>query len=126
MLVATQRYLDVVYEAKLTMNPTQLSEVASGTILDLHESNISVHQENPDDLLIEETRIVSIRTLSYSALEAVVEVRYEYRDFTRNPETGERYYGRSARWQWRVERFTMPNEHGAWKVSDVEFIDWSG
>ena len=117
------QFLDTVYQAKLTMDSSLLSTVAAGDMLGTYKTQIERHQDNPNDLVIEETKVVETSVVSYSAQEATIEVKYEYRDFVRNSATGGRDY---ASWRWRKVRFFLVREDNAWKVYDEEFIDWSG
>jgi hypothetical protein len=123
---AVQQYFAVVTEAEEIMDEAKLDEVATGDLLALHRNRIETYQDNPNELAITETRNISVKILDYSPSKAVVEVRYDYRIFLRDLETGQRRYGPSAKWRWRIEELTLLNETGVWKVSEVEFVDWSG
>jgi hypothetical protein len=123
---AVQKYLDTVYQAELNMDTTQLDEVATGSMLASHINRIDFYRDNPNEFVLEEIRNLKIEEIDFSGSQALVRVRYDYRQFSRDLTTGERNYGTSDNWHWRTEQFTMLVEDSVWKVSDTEFIDWSG
>jgi hypothetical protein len=122
---AFERYLTVLSEAYVTLDPTKLSEVAVSPRLDAAIDDID-SRKNFTEIASEEFQVESVKVLSYTDLEAVIEVRWNYRQYTQSFDGGERNYGPTDRWYWRIVKVTLVKDGDVWKVKEIEFVDWSG
>jgi len=83
--------------------------------------------ENDSTSIGEEIEVDWVSVESYQPPEAIIEVKYFYRTYTYNRNTGEVTYHDIPHRYWRIFKYRMLQEDGAWKVDEtLEFVDWSG
>lgn len=116
---------EVLEEARLSLDTSGLSEVfteeSSPEIIE------ALKAAEGTTFRGEDIDVEWLRVLEYDPPEAIIEVKYFYRPFTFNRETGRITYESEPRRYWRIYRYRMLQEDGVWKVDrGLEFVDWSG
>lgn len=112
---------------------SHLAEAFTQNAIDIIEREFTVEKEmiRKEKLTYiageETTAIAWVDVIEYTPPEAIVEVRYYYRTYEYNLQTGViKYFNRPNRY-WRTFKYRMRQEDGIWKVDKaLEFVDWSG
>lgn len=118
-------YLIFLQEAQITLDTSSLAEVAEEPRLTAAITGVENRREF-DVIASEEFRVGRVRVLSYSDTEASAEIRWHYRSFIQDFDTGERDYGPTERWYWRDVRVVFVRDDEVWKVAEIHVLDWSG
>lgn len=118
----------IALEAELTGDTSPLTEVFTEEQAKvIAESTQEKLKEDKSELLFEETEIDWVKVIEYEPPEVIVEIKYFYRVFSYEQETGERIYHSKPRRYWRIWQMRMMQEDGIWKVDEaLKFVDWSG
>jgi hypothetical protein len=122
---AFERSEEVLAEARLNLDTSRLSEAFTKEGL----PDILEALKAAEDTVFraEEIEIDWVAVIEYNPPEAIIEVKYFYRAYTYNRETGEIAYDSEPRRYWRILKYRMLQEDGIWKVDEaLEFVDWSG
>jgi hypothetical protein len=123
---AYEAYLTVLLDAQVKRDASHLPEVAVTPRLEAAVSGIEARESFTEIVGEEFQNIRILEVVQYSQFEAIVRLRYDYRAFAQDLNTGVRSYSPSGRWSWRMEKVVFVMHDGTWKVKEVHFIDWSG
>jgi hypothetical protein len=122
---AFERYLTVLNEAQINLDTSHLPEVAISPRLDELVSGVE-DRGKFTAIVSEEFKIEWVKVIRYTETEATIQVKYNYRPFSQDFKTGERTYGPTARWYWRIIEADLVQDKRVWKVKEITFVDWSG
>lgn len=123
---AYERSVEVLAEARLNSDTSHLSEVFTQNVIP--EIIEGLEKKKDPTFRAEEIEVDWIKVIEYEPPVAVIEVKYFYRGYTYDRETGKKTYDdpRPHRY-WRIWKEKMIQEDGIWKVDEsLEFVDWSG
>lgn len=122
-----EQYFQVISNAELSYDTAQLFDVATETWATELEQGIKAREE-AGVVASEERKIDELRVLENTNTISVVEVKYQYRPFTLDHESGERLYNSVLpdNWDWRREEITLVKKNDRWIVQVAKHISWSG
>jgi hypothetical protein len=111
----------------MTLDTSKLSEAFTQNSITAIEKVLE-QEKNLTTFIGEEKEVDWVEIVAYNPPEAIIKVKYFYRGFTYNRETGEIKYGNDPpRRYWRIEEYRMVQEDGIWKFDKfVDLVDWSG
>ncbi len=117
---AYERFREEATQADINLDSTQLSQVATGEVLRGSIASIEQLKKFPEIRVSSEAEIgIYFRVLELEDEYARIKTNVSVRDFTQNPNTGERTYSsRYARYYTIWAK--MVKEEGVWKVSEIE------
>jgi hypothetical protein len=119
---------EVLAEARFNLDTSRLPQVFTKESLpDILEEIEDWKAAGDTVFRAEEIEIDWVAVVEYNPPEAIIEVKYFYRAYTYNRGTGEITYDSESHRYWRIIKYRMLQEDGAWKVDKaLEFVDWSG